>query len=216
MSLNLQAKLLKAIEEKRFRRLGGTVDLQVNTRIIAGTNANLKQAVEEGSFRRDLYYRLNVINISLPPLRERGEDVMLLAKNFLQQYSRAYEAPITEFTGAAKEILMKYPWPGNVRELKHAIERAVLLGEQGKIDADDLRSALGMNRPLSAPMPDSPSSRGPRIEIPAAGMSLKDGERRLIEEVLSLTKWNRTKASEILGISRPRLKRKIDEYQLEG
>jgi DNA-binding NtrC family response regulator len=150
----------------------------------------------------------------LPPLRERGEDVLLLAKTFLRRYSRAYEVPIIEFTAEAKDILMKYPWPGNVRELKHAVERAVLLGEQGKIDAVDLHSALGMNRPLPAPAADLPLPTGPRIEIPADGMSLKEGERRLIEEVLSLTKWNRTKASEILGISRPRLKRKIDEYHI--
>ncbi len=219
MSLKLQAKLLKAIEEKKFRRLGGIADIYVNTRIIAGTNLNLKNAVEDGFFRRDLYYRLNVINIELPPLRERGEDILLLAKNFLREYSRAYETPITGFTTEAKDILMQYPWPGNVRELKHAIERAVLLGEQDKIDATELRSVLGLKVPLtSSPLPLAtktllPESI-PRIEIPENGMSLKEGERRLIEEVLSLTKWNRTKASEILGISRPRLKRKIDEYRL--
>ena len=220
MSLNLQAKLLKAIEEKKFRRLGGTADIHVNTRIIAGTNADLKRAVEAGGFRRDLYYRLNVINIELPPLRERGSDILLLAKKFLRHYSRAYEMPVTAFTPEAESILLKYPWPGNVRELKHAIERAVLLGEQAQIEAAELCSVLGINRPLLALKPvastfPAGNDSGPRIEIPESGMSLKEGERRLIEEVLSLTRWNRTKASEILGISRPRLKRKIDEYRIE-
>lgn len=221
MSLNLQAKLLKAIEEKRFRRLGGTMDIQVNTRIIAGTNADLKSAVDAGGFRRDLYYRLNVINIELPPLRERGSDILLLAEKFLRHYSNAYEMPLTPFTPEAENLLLKYPWPGNVRELKHAIERAVLLGEQEQIDAAELYSVLGINRPLlalkpAASAPASVTDSAPRIEIPESGMSLKEGERRLIEEVLSLTRWNRTKASEILGISRPRLKRKIDEYRIEA
>lgn len=220
MSLNLQAKLLKAIEEKKFRRLGGTADIHVNTRIIAGTNADLKRAVEAGGFRRDLYYRLNVINIELPPLRERGSDILLLAKKFLRHYSRAYEMPVTAFTPEAESILLKYPWPGNVRELKHAIERAVLLGEQAQIEAAELCSVLGISCPLLAlkPATSTPAAANdssPRIEIPESGMSLKEGERRLIEEVLSLTRWNRTKASEILGISRPRLKRKIDEYRIE-
>jgi DNA-binding NtrC family response regulator len=222
MSLSLQAKLLKAIEEKRFRRLGGTADVTINTRIIAGTNAALKQAVAAGKFRQDLYYRLNVVNIELPPLRQRREDILLLAKHFLRQFNQAYETAIAEFSAGARDMLLQYYWPGNVRELKHAIERAVLLSEHGVIDEADLSSALGFDRPEKTfPDPASPlhdrseASAGTLIEIPTEGMSLRDGERRLIEEVLRLTKWNRTKAAEILGISRPRLKRKIDEYQID-
>jgi two-component system response regulator AtoC len=222
MSLNLQGKLLKAIEEKKFRRLGGLADIKVNTRIITGTNANLKQAVAAGQFRQDLYYRLNVINIELPPLRNRGEDILLLAGFFLRQYCQTYEAA-AEFTDGARETLLHYPWPGNVRELKHVIERAVLLSENGEIGVADLRSALGLDRRTrTVPRPhlqlnqNGEEAASIYIDIPAEGMSLKDGEHRLIEEVLKLTKWNRTKAAEILGISRPRLKRKIDEYQIDA
>lgn len=217
MSLNLQVKLLKAIEEKKFRRLGGTIDLQVNTRIIAGTNSDLKRAAADGRFRQDLYYRLNVMNIELPPLREREGDILLLAQHFLQQFSQAYETPITEFASGAKDLLSHYSWPGNVRELRHVVERAVLLAEQSRIEAADIRSALGISQPVPvAAAPPPRSDHRIEIPIPVEGMSLKEGEKRLIEEVLKLTKWNRSKAAEILGVSRPRLRRKIDEYHIDA
>ncbi|MEK7727802.1 MAG: sigma-54 dependent transcriptional regulator [candidate division KSB1 bacterium] len=215
MDLSLQAKLLKVIESKCFRRLGGVTDIQIKTRIIAGTNAELRNAVEHGRFRSDLYYRLNVVSLSLPPLRERGDDVLLLAKFFLQKYAGEFGSTVRNFSPAALEILMSYHWPGNVRELRHAIERAVLLGEAESIAAEELLSALGINPPPAFLPPSTfEHSDRPAIEIPANGLSLKDGERQLIDCVLNLTKWNKTKAAQILAISRPRLQRKIDEYQL--
>jgi two-component system response regulator PilR (NtrC family) len=162
------------------------------------------------------------MNITLPPLRQRGEDILLLAKHFLRQFSQAYETSITGFAAHAEEALLNYYWPGNVRELKHVIERAVLLSDRGVIQASDIRSALG-HEPNDAapPEPVEPLAEEDRafafgrIEIPREGLSLKNGERRLIEEVLKLTKWNKSRAAEILRISRPRLKRKIEEYQID-
>jgi len=219
MSLVLQAKLLKAIEEKRIRRLGGTQSIEVKTRIMAGTHAPLEKNIEEGRFRRDLYYRLNVITINLPPLRERGHDILVLAQHFLNSYAAEYDASTRKFTPAAEQALMSYDWPGNVRELQHVIERAVLLGDSPVIDVKEIYEALGVEPHAKVP---SISSNGKAsewsriIEIPPEGLSLKDGECKLIQEVLRLTKWNKTRAAQILGISRPRLSRKIEEYKIEG
>jgi DNA-binding NtrC family response regulator len=213
MSLVLQAKLLKAIEEKRFRRLGGTQSIEVKTRIMAGTHADLEKCIEEGRFRRDLYYRLNVINIHLPPLRERGEDILLLARHFLERYATEYDSPARKLSPSAEEALMSYDWPGNVRELQHAIERAVFLGEGPVTDVKEIYQALGVeSRPKVETR--SPSAWNRAIEIPPEGLSLKEGECKLIEEVLRLTKGNKTRASQILGISRPRLGRKLEEYRI--
>jgi DNA-binding NtrC family response regulator len=218
MSLVLQAKLLKAIEEKRFRRLGGTQSIEVKTRIMTGTHADLEKGIAEGRFRRDLYYRLNVINIVLPPLRERGKDALLLARHFLAEYSSEYGAPAREFTPEAEAALMSYDWPGNVRELQHVIERAVLLGDSPAINVKAIYEALGLE-PRATATPTAPAATPSAwsrvIEIPPEGLSLQDGECKLIEEILRLTQWNKTRASKILGISRPRLARKIEEYKLE-
>lgn len=218
MSLVLQAKLLKAIEEKRIRRLGGTHSIEVKTRIMAGTHADMERGIEEGRFRRDLYYRLNVINVNLPPLRERGQDILLLAKYFVNRYATEYDATAKKLSPAAEETLMHYDWPGNVRELQHVLERAVLLGEGAVIDVREIHDALGLEpqAPKSVPTTNgAPSHFSRSIEIPPQGLSLRDGECKLIEEILRLTKWNKTRASQILGISRPRLARKIEEYKLE-
>ncbi|NUM73172.1 sigma-54-dependent Fis family transcriptional regulator [candidate division KSB1 bacterium] len=219
MSLVLQAKLLKAIEEKRFRRLGGTHSIEVKTRIMAGTHADMERSIEAGRFRRDLYYRLNVINIMLPPLRERGKDVLLLAHHFVNHYAAEYSATAKKIAPAAEEALMSYDWPGNVRELQHVVERAVLLGDNLVIDVKEIYEALGLEpKPRVVTTAAGGESARPHwsrvIEIPPEGLSLKQGECRLIEETLRLTKWNKTRASQILGISRPRLSRKIEEYKI--
>lgn len=212
MSLVLQAKVLKAIEEKCFRRLGGTASIHVNTRIIAGTNADLEQRIADGRFRRDLYYRLNVINIVLPPLRERDGDIVLLARHFLARCAEDYATPARKFTPGAEEFLKNYDWPGNVRELRHVIERVALFCETSEINAKNIQEAFGLNAPPPAVPVRSENRFG--IEIPREGLSLKESECRLIEETLRLTKGNKTRASQILGISRPRLSRKIDEYKI--
>ncbi len=215
MALNLQAKLLKAIEEKRVRRLGGTSDINVKTRVVAGTNVNLQEAVNEGGFRQDLYYRLNVLSISLPPLREREGDVRLLAEHFLGGYRKEYDIPVFGFSKDALNVLENYRWPGNVRELKHAIERAVLLSESETLDEQAILNSLRSQNQESVARGGKPSPGNNRvIPIPKTGISLKKGEEQLIDEILKITKWNKTRAAEILGISRPRLNRKIDEYRL--
>jgi DNA-binding NtrC family response regulator len=218
MSLVLQAKLLKAIEEKRIRRLGGTQSIEVKTRIMAGTHAQLEKNIEAGRFRRDLYYRLNVITITLPPLRERGNDTLLLAQHFLNNYATEYDASARKLTPAAEQALLSYDWPGNVRELQHVIERAVLLGDGPAIDAKEIYESLGVElhpKPLPSLTDGKATTWSRVIEIPPEGLSLQEGERKLVQEILRLTKWNKTRASQILGISRPRLARKIEEYKIE-
>lgn len=212
MSLLLQAKLLKSIEEKHFRRLGSIESIHVKTRIIAGTNADIDQRIEDGLFRKDLYYRLNVVTIQIPPLRERGNDIILLAEYFLERYAEEYDAPIRQLSPEAKKLLMQYDWPGNVRELQNTLERIVLLGDNDVIEQQEVFTAIDVQNNGTK---QQPSKKGRMIEIPEEGISLKEGEKRIIREVLKLSKGNRSNAAQILGISRPRLKRKIDEYQIE-
>jgi DNA-binding NtrC family response regulator len=211
MSLLLQAKLLKTIEEKHFRRLGSTETIHVKTRIIAGTNVNIDQRIEDGLFRRDLYYRLNVVTILLPPLRERGNDILLLAEYFLEKYAKEYGAPIRQLSPEAKKLLMQYDWPGNVRELQNTLERIILLGDDDMIEQKEVYTAIDFQN--NGTKPQSPK-KNRVIEVPEEGISLKEGEKRIICEVLKLTRGNRSNAAQILGISRPRLKRKIDEYRI--
>ena len=138
LSLNLQAKLLKIIDDKMFRRLGGVEEIHVDLRIIAATNANLNTAIAKQQFREDLYYRLNVIALELPPLRDRGDDVVLVAEHFLQRYNTEYGKQVQGFTPGAIALMHAYSWPGNIRELKNVIERTVLLGEKTTLEPEDL------------------------------------------------------------------------------
>ncbi len=216
MNLQLQAKLLKAIEEKRFRRLGGLKDIEVKMRIIAGTNAALEEKVESGAFRSDLYYRLNVINMFLPPLCKRGNDVVILAKHFIQKAADDYEMAPRTLSPTAEGILLAYDWPGNVRELQHSVERLMLLGDSDVIEAEEIVEALGIDEErLEAADGASNSSVARAIRIPREGLSLKDGEKQLVKETLRLTKGNKSLAASILGVSRPRLNRKIDQYGIQ-
>ena len=206
----IQVKLLRALEEKKIRRLGGTQDIEINTRIIAATNRDLRTAIREGFFRNDLYYRLNVASIHLPPLRKRGYDVLLIARHFLIHYADEYESPLKEFTTQAEDMLRSYEWPGNVRELKHTIERIVLLGEGEKVTREDLEQAIESETPLV--MAETSSLQ---INIPTQGISLEEGELLFIEAVLEKMKWNKRKTCQILKISRTRLDRKIRKYGLK-
>lgn len=212
ISSKVQVKLLKALEEKKIRHLGGVKDIQVNTRIIAATNRDLQAAIREGQFRNDLYYRLNVVSILLPPLRERGEDVVFLARHFLRQYSKEYESSFNGFTPEAESLLHSYCWPGNIRELKHTIERIVLLGEGEKVTRANLADAIESETPLI--MAEKKQTTNLQIDIPPEGISLDEGERFLIETVLKKMAWNKRKTCQILKISRPRLDRKIQKYRL--
>jgi len=211
---SVQIKLLKAIEEKKIRRLGGIKDIHIRTRLISATNRDLQAAMQEGHFREDLYYRLNVITIHLPPLRDRGHDVVLLARHFLTRFAKEYESPISGFTAEAESLLKTYHWPGNVRELKHTIERIVLLGEGAEVTWEAMADTIDSEIPLVLTK-KSENSTTVQIPAPTNGISLDDGEKTLIQEILDSTGWNKRQACKILKISRPRLDRKIHRYQIK-
>ncbi|MBL7093663.1 sigma-54-dependent Fis family transcriptional regulator [candidate division KSB1 bacterium] len=208
----IQLKLLKAIEDKKVRRVGGTKDIHVNTRIIAATNKNLQEAIKDKVFRNDLYYRLNVATIQIPPLRDRGDDVLILARKFLKDYALDYGSQLKTFSTEAEVLLKRYDWPGNIRELKHTIERIVLLGEGTKITKENLDEAIKSETPLI--MSGEKHVESIKIDIPTEGISLDAGEKLLVKAMLEKTGWNKRKTSELLNISRPRLDRKIKKYNL--
>jgi two-component system response regulator PilR (NtrC family) len=192
--LETQAKLLRVIQEKEFMRLGGVEVLKADVRIIAATNANLEDLVERGAFREDLYYRLNVITIHLPPLRKRAEDIPLIANHFLNTYARENEKAIHEISPPAMQLLMDYHWPGNVRELENAIERAVVLSIGGVLDVDLLPQTVRQPAELQLPI----------ASLPSNGLSLKDAvsayERQLIVKALQASGGVQKKAAELLNV----------------
>jgi len=206
MSANVQAKLLRVLEEGTFMRLGSTRPIRVDVRIVAATNKDLKEAVNQGQFREDLFYRLNVVPLFIPPLRERREDILPLALDLLQQFNHELKKSFTGFTPAAAELLVRYPWPGNIRELKNVIERTMILAPEGDIDAahlpKEIRDYTGEGepaQPLAAPMPP------PQRQF----VSLRELEQRYIEEVLAATGHNKAKAARILGIHPTSLLRRL-------
>ena len=214
MDIGIQAKLLRAIQEKEIDRIGGKAPIKVNTRIIATSNRDLTEAVKNGTFRQDLYYRLNVVNIQIPALKDRPGDIVVLAKHFVKKYSELNEFPMKPMSQAAEEKLLNYLWPGNVRELENTIHRAVLLstGEQIEEDAiilDDVDSII--NKPEST----GEATPVPTIK-PQFGTTVATMERNLIIDTLKHTLGNRTVAAQILGISIRTLRNKLKQYEAEG
>jgi DNA-binding NtrC family response regulator len=208
LGLDLQAKLLKAIERKQIRRLGGLRERRIHARIIAATNRDLEAAVRAGQFRQDLYYRLKVLTIELPPLRERGEDVVLLANHVLKKLTHKYSLPERRFTETGLDALRTYRWPGNVRELAHVVERALLVSDEREIGP----SALGLE--ISS-VPIRVGSDGLlAMEFPKSGVDLEEIERQLIERALALTEGNVTEAARKLGIGREALRYRIQKHRL--
>jgi two-component system response regulator HydG len=199
LSLLTQAKLLRVLQEGEFEPLGATRTVKADVRVVAATNQDLAQLVKEKRFREDLYYRLQVITVTVPPLRERREDVSLLAQHFLRRFAARNHRAMEGFTGAALGRLLDYPWPGNVRELEHAIERAVILGRGPLVDVGDLPDAIARTEPCARVIP-----------IPL-GMPLGEVEQRLIEETLRLTKGNKVLAAKLLGIASRTIYRKLKE-----
>jgi len=195
LSLATQAKLLRALQEQEFQRLGGTRALRTDARIIAATNRDLERALASGDFREDLYFRLNVITIPLPPLRERREDIEALALYFLEQFGHELGRARTGFSQAAQEKLLGHVWPGNVRELRNAIERAVLLSEGTRIEAADLRFGSGTN----------PAGGAWRPALPPGGVAMDDIERAVVLEALERHGWVQKEAAAWLGVSRRKL-----------
>jgi len=199
MPLGLQAKLLRFLDSGEFRRVGGNKAFSVNVRICAATNRDLTEALKRGSFREDLYYRLNVISIVIPPLRERKEDIPELARHFVKKYSLLLSRDVKDISTTAMEMLTAYTWPGNVRELENLIERAVILSDSAAIGPDD----------LALPAEPKPNGSGEHV-------SLVDMEREHILKVLEETGGNQSRASQVLGIDRKTLYNKIRKYGIES
>jgi DNA-binding NtrC family response regulator len=217
MPLDLQGKLLTVLETHRFRRVGGTEELSADCRFIAATNRDLEKALGAREFREDLYYRLNVIPISLPLLRERGEDVLLLTRHFLKEYSRRHGIPLREFSPEAEALVRTHPWPGNIRELKNVIERAMLLTDGPVIDAPDLsiyRRPRSYEAGGAAPVKVSEAGLI-QISFPPWGLPLEDLERQVIEGALSHTEGNVSKAARLLHISRDTLRYRMQKHGIE-
>jgi len=211
---DMQVKLLKVIEDKKVRRIGSVIDRKVDVRIIAATNRNLEEAVSQGEFREDLFYRLKVVTINLPVLRERGDDILLLAQHFLEFYATQYAKPITSFNNEAKEFLTGYHWPGNIRELRHVIERAVISEDRNQMGSENLFiKSLLTTKECSL---DLSKEQQIVIDLPKEGISLGLVEKEIIKEILSLTNWNLSKAARLLGISRDTLRYRIGKYQLSS
>jgi DNA-binding NtrC family response regulator len=201
ISQGVQIKLLRVLQDKTFERVGGEEKIEVDVRVIAATNRDLKQAIQAGDFREDLYYRLNVVNIHLPPLRERKDDIPLLIAAFVKEFARENGKPIEGIEPKARMLLYAYPWPGNVRELRNCIESAVVMSKSNIITVDDL----------------PPHIHGEAAEDllrVSAGASLAEVEKEAIRATLALHNGNKTRAAEVLGIGRKTLHRKLQEYGL--
>jgi len=209
--LSLQAKLLRVLEEQTFRRLGGLRDIKVDLRIIAATNKNLREAVKEGAFRQDLYYRLNVIQLVVPPLRERQQDILPMAAYFIGHYNTKFKRQIEGLSPEAEALLLAHDWPGNVRELRNAIERAMILEETAVITAASLPIAV---RSAEAAVMAAAAELGGDDAPASDGMSLADQERRLLVQALAKTGGNQTQAARILRITRDTLRYKMKKFNL--
>jgi DNA-binding NtrC family response regulator len=213
----IQSKLLRVLEEKRFERVGGTMAVEVNVRLIAATNRDLHAAVEDKVFREDLYFRISAVPVTIPPLRERGDDVLLLAEHFLERFRREFRKPGLTLSDSAKSAMIAYPWPGNVRELQNAIERAAILSNGPEISPAELQ--LPAARPTPEQLPAGMLDEefhwdGPLEEV--SQRAVAHVERFKIENALRESKWNKTRAAEKLGVSYKTLLSKIRSLGLEN
>lgn len=198
LPLPMQSKLLTAIEKRQISRLGATETIPIDVRLISATNVDIHRLVEEGSFRQDLLYRINTIEIHIPPLRERGEDVLLLADHFLKRYAHKYKKEISGLSREARQKLMRYRWPGNVRELQHAIERAVILSDTSLLKPADF---------MLQPQPERKADADETL-------NLEQLERNAIERAMRRSEGNLSRAAEYLGITRYALYRKLEKLGL--
>ncbi len=201
-----QAKLLRFLETRKFKRVGGVQDISVDVRIIASTNRDLEEAIESGQFRNDLFYRLNVIPLIIPPLRDRPEDVRPLAEYFLDQFSVSMRRPRLRLSVETLPVLERYSWPGNVREVKNVIERALILGSGEEVKPEDLPEGLQPGaRPIQVAV---------GFTLPPAGVNLQDLERDLLTQALERTRGNKTKAAALLNLSRDTLRYRLEKFGL--
>ena len=219
MSPMLQVKLLRVLERRTFKRVGGTKDITVNIRILSATNQDLERMVREGSFREDLYYRLKVVPLYVPPLRERKEDVLPLTRLFMERFSKQFKKEFREISPAAQQLLIDYAWPGNIRELKNLMERTVLLETGPVLDTAQLKIS-----PRSRPSADT--SLGQRLDeyltspLPATGIAfeqiVEEIERSLIMRASYATKWNQSRTAEMLNLKRDKLRYRMKLYDIRG
>ena len=201
--LGIQVKLLGVLQERQFERLGGTRRLKVDVRLVAATNRDLRAALEQGTFREDLYYRLNVVPINIPPLREHKEDIPYLVDYFIQRFARDVGKPVTSITSSALKRLTEFHWPGNVRELENIIERAVALSTNVVINEEDIRLDDLPSRFSNAPVPFLPE-----------GVTMEQWEDEMIKEALRRTKNNKSQAARMLGLSRNALRYRLSKMGL--
>ncbi|MEJ5286337.1 MAG: Response regulator of zinc sigma-54-dependent two-component system [Candidatus Kapaibacterium sp.] len=215
LSLELQVKLLRVLQEKRYFRLGGTKEISVDVRVIASTNRVLEDLVEQGKFREDLFYRLNVARLELPPLRERGEDIMLLASAFVKEFNKKFGKNVTGFTPEAVNLLRTYQWKGNIRELRNVIERVVLLEAEDIITKDSLSFLkVGDSQPATISSEQNLQELKPgehKLIISKTGAPMNNVMKDLIIQTLRLVNGNQIKAAKILGISRAKLRYRIEQ-----
>jgi two-component system response regulator AtoC len=209
MPLPTQAKLLRFIDHRNFKRVGGAQDISVDIRIVAATNKSVEEEVRAGRFRNDLYFRLKVVSIGLPALRERGDDVLLLARHFMREFARKFQKSFHDFTPEAQRVLLDYPWPGNVRELRNLVERVVLLEEGDLIDAEHFPPELLGRR--AAPASSAAAAVRDVLGLP----TLAQIEADHINEVLRMTAGNKSRAARILGISRQGLIEKLRRFRID-
>jgi two-component system response regulator AtoC len=204
MTPPLQAKLLRFLEEKTFRRVGGSADVQVDVRVIAATNRNLEDEVRQGRFREDLFYRLNVLLLHLPPLRARSEDVPALVAFYVDGFNREFKKSVRGVSGAALKILGAYAWPGNVRELRNAVERAMLLASSDMLE------------PADFPIVSEKAASAHAVELPVHGLDLERVEHDLVRQALERTGWNQTRAAKLLGLNRDQIHYRIQKFKLSN
>lgn len=217
LPLAIQAKLLRVLEERCFERVGGTQSIEVDVRIVVATNRDLHKAVADKLFREDLFFRISAVPLTIPPLRDRGNDVLLLADHFLEKFSREFGKPGAELSAGAKQRILDYRWPGNVRELQNAIERAVILSDSALISADTLQLQPQRPEPNAVPagmLPSTFSWDGTLEEVVARAVHAT--ERVLLENTLRDCRWNKTRAAELLGISPKTLAAKLKSTGLEN
>jgi transcriptional regulator with PAS, ATPase and Fis domain len=196
----LQSKLLRFLEEKTFKRVGGSTDIRVDVRVIAATNRNLDDEVQKSKFREDLYYRLKVLPLFLPPLRDRTGDIPLLVRYYVDTFNREFKKNVRGLTADAMRALESHAWPGNIRELRNAIERAMLLSDANELTAADFSITMG-GGPMSQ-----------EFKLPPGGIRLDELERSLVEQALARARGNQTRAATLLGLNRDQVRYRIEKF----
>jgi len=207
MSLSTQAKVLRVLQEREFERLGGTATIKVDVRLIAATNLNLEEAIAKGAFREDLYYRLNVVSITVPPLRERREDIIPLARHFIDEAATDLKKDVRGIDPGAVRLMKRHAWPGNIRELKNSLERAVLMSEMPFIREEDLNLRQDAGEVGAGSI---------QLRLPPSGINLEDLEKQAILEALRINNWVQKDAAKFLGISSRVMNYKVAKYEIKN